>query len=838
MIRCQIVTALLFIGGCASLFAQPATNADGFPMPPGAIHRFGNRQARHPEGITGCSMSPDGKYLATVGSQAVVVWDTKTLNAKCTLPGGYYGGYGYGDRNANVRFFPDSKTLLVTVRPTDRTSISVNEKVELAQVWDVETGKKKFGLKGGWGFTFASWPVNDAKEIALLAGYRESATITYFDAKDGKEGRSVKMDFLNRGLWIAANGKTIAAQTDNMDGLIVLDTETGKEIDRVTGSRMVQAAFSPDGKTLIFHDDTGNVRVQDVQGKKELFTFKHPADKQRGPMLFSKDQQTLYFGGQNGQLFRWDLKHNKQLPDVGRHSTWTLSTIALSPDESILYSMGGDKIVKRWDLKTLQQLPVPDGYTTQTTVVPATDGKNLIVCDHAGTFDYWDLATGKHVKQLQPGTKGGFNCVAVSPDGRWFAGGRTQQDVQFWDLTTGNLAHTFGLVEKPDPKGSDHVQRIFFRPDGKVVYTTSGRTGITAWSVPDGKKLWRVEGIGPQAACDASGRWIAIGGGYKEPVQFTILDANTGDVVRRVDVTVDEVVDQLSVHYSPYVSDFTFIPGSSRLVTSHYDGAIRIWDPAVGQRVAQFAGIIPIGGQQCLACSPDGKWLGIGRGDRKISIWDLATGKEAMTIAGHDSSVRDIAFTRDGRGIIGNADLSPVLWSLKPLDKDLVTTDRASELLWEQLAMNDGAIPYRLVWSLAGDPKRAVELFKEKINPKDLSIERAQFDKWVADLESTQFRAREVAERGLTQAGLKVPVEWLRKALSEAKADESIARLRRVLTQREKPDPTEWRLSRAVQVLALAGTAETKALLKSWADAGGSGLSADAKAALERLTAK
>jgi WD40 repeat protein len=838
MICRHTVIASLLIGACSTMYGQPASTQDGFPMPPGAIHRFGNRQARHPEGITGCSISPDGKYLATLGSQSVVVWDTKSLNAKCTLSGSYFGGYGYADRSTGVRFLPDSKTLLVTVRPTDRTSIGVNEKVELAQVWDVETGKKKYGLKGGWGFTFASWPAKDGKEIALLAGYRDNATITFFDAKDGKELRSTRTEFMNRGLWIAANGKTIAVQTDNinMEGLTVRDTESGKEIDQVTGERMVQAALSPDGKLLLFHDQSGKVRVRDVQAKKELFTFNHPAEKQRGPMLFSKDQQTLYFGGQYGQLLRWDLKNNKRLPDVGQHSTWTLTAIALSPDESILYSMGGDKIVKRWDLKTGKQLPVPEGYTTQTAVVPAMDGKHLIVCDHAGTFDYWDIATGKHVKQLQPGTKGGFNCVAVSSDGRWFAGGRTQQDVQFWDLTTGKLASTFGLVEKPDPKGGDHVQRVFFRPDGKVLYTTSGKTGITAWSVPDAKKLWRVEGIGPHAACDSSGRWIAVGGGYKEPVQFTILDASTGDVVRRIDVVVDEFMDPLAIQYSPYVTDFAFIPGSSRLVTSHYEGTIRIWDPTTGQRAGQFAGVMPSGTQQCLACSPDGKWLGVGRGDRKISIWEVATGKEALTISGHDSNVRDIAFTRDGKGIVGNADLSPVLWSLSPTE--LLTTDRPIDTLWEQLATNDAPIAYRLVWSLAKDPRRAIEMFTQKIKPKELAVEREQFDKWVGDLENSQFRIREVAERNLIQAGLKVPVEWLRKAIADTKGDEAGARLRRVLTQREKPDPNEWRLGRAVQVLALADTDETKALLKSWADSVGSALSTDAKAAMERLNSR
>jgi hypothetical protein len=54
-----------------------------------------------------------------------------------------------------------------------------------------------------------------------------------------------------------------------------------------------------------------NFRVHDLDDKKEIQTFNHPAEGQMGPMRFSADRQTLYFGGQHGQLYRWDLKNNK-----------------------------------------------------------------------------------------------------------------------------------------------------------------------------------------------------------------------------------------------------------------------------------------------------------------------------------------------------------------------------------------------------------------------------------------------------------------------------------------------------------------------------------------------
>jgi RNA polymerase sigma factor (sigma-70 family) len=811
--------------------------SDGFPLPAGAVHRFGNRQLRHADGINASALSPDGNYLATVGGSSVVVWDLKTLTAKCRLTGSYFGTYAYGDKSAGLMFFPDSKSLLVTVRPTDRTSINVNETIELAQVWDIETGKVKFGIKGQWSWTSAAWLVEGGKQIALSSGYRERATIRYFDAKDGKEGQTVNTPLMNRGLWLAVDANRIGVPTESNDGMAVLDAKTGTELYSVSGSKIVQAALSKDGKTLIYHGDNGKVQIHDVDAKKELFAFDHPAAQQRGPMLFSADKQTLYFGGQHGQLYRWDLKNNKRLPDVGRHSTWTLTSIALSPDEQILYSMGNDKLVRRWDLKTGKELPLPDGYTTQTAVVPTRDGKNLIVVDHAGNIDYWDLSTGKHVKKLQGGRAGGLDCVAVSADGRWLAGGRTLQDVQLWNLAAGKLERFIPLVENPDTRGGDHVKRVAFSPDSKLVLSGSGKTGVTAWEVPSGKKVWNSPQAGPLLAYDPTGRWIACGTGgvFRDPpITFTILDPKTGETRRQLEVVAEEVQDQHAISYPPYLTDLAFLPDGSRLLTSHYDGTIRVWDLEIGKEVGRLKGNAY--GMSGLAVSPDGRWVGLGRADRKISIWELASGKEVLTLIGHDSGVRDVAFTRDGRGIIGNADLSPVLWSLAP--KDLPAVDGPADSLWEAMASDDGAKAFRLQWALVNNPKVAVKLLKEKVIPAELAADRPRFDKLVANLDNPQFRAREASERELLQAGSKIPVHWLRTALAAAKSDEQRARLARVLMQREKPDPGAWRLSRAVQVLELAGTDDARSLLKSWAAAEGSALALDAKAALERLAVR
>jgi hypothetical protein len=170
-----------------------------------------------------------------------------------------------------------------------------------------------------------------------------------------------------------------------------------------------------------------------------------------------------------------------------------------------------------------------------------------------------------------------------------------------------------------------------------------------------------------------------------------------------------------------------------------------------------------------------------------------------------------------------------MLWDLCP--KDLPKDGH-----WALLADADGAKAYKAQWALVKDPAASIKLLGEQVKPAELAVSRVQFDKWVADLDSPQFRVREAAEKALTTAGGNIPIGWLRKALANSKTDEPRSRMGRVLAVREKEsDPTAWRLSRAVQVLELIGSPEAKGLLKTWAAVEGSPLAEDAQAALGRL---
>lgn len=53
------------------------------------------------------------------------------------------------------------------------------------------------------------------------------------------------------------------------------------------------------------------------------------------------------------------------------------------------------------------------------------DGKHVLSASDDGTVRVWDVTTGKEVLKVSVTKPGGFFCVAVSPDGKLFAGGST-----------------------------------------------------------------------------------------------------------------------------------------------------------------------------------------------------------------------------------------------------------------------------------------------------------------------------------------------------------------------------------------------------------------------------
>jgi len=139
-------------------------------------------------------------------------------------------------------------------------------------------------------------------------------------------------------------------------------------------------------------------------------------------------------------------------------------------------------------------------------------------------------------------------------------------------------------------------------------------------------------------AFSGSGETLAAGG-------------KTG-LVKLWDVAGSKIKTTLRGHVRPLVC-LSFVGDDKTLASLSQDGVLKVWDVAAGRERSTFR-LQP--NVPCAAFAADGKTLAtaaaaanFGTASGKVHLWDVATGKLKATLAGHDISTYQLAFSADGK---------------------------------------------------------------------------------------------------------------------------------------------------------------------------------------------
>jgi RNA polymerase sigma factor (sigma-70 family) len=494
------------------------------------------------------------------------------------------------------------------------------------------------------------------------------------------------------------DGKILAA--GGYHGKIYLyDAATGRKLRQwdAFASEFPSLAFAPDGKTLA-SAGSRTIQIWDMATGKELHRFEVKVDrpvhdhylKKIAPLVFSHDGKSLAWVAADRSIRLWDAQTGKESAKLTGHQE-PIRCLAFSTDDRRLFSAGGNAVdigtVRIWQLpggKELRQFSLhrrqasaqpdplcfsPDGKALAVAVhewLPPKKGANAFLNAYAITF--MDLETGKENRKLeaQPGR---MKAASFSPDGKTLAAmqgvetivGNHHTDINnrllVWDIATGKLRWDAPAYAENLHQGPCH---LVFSPDGKKLAASATASSLHVWEVARGRE-------GPELAKAHDDKTDCV---VFSPDGRTLASGSADHTISLWDASSGKQRLRLYGHKGD-VSALAFSPDGKLLASASRfdDQTVRLWNLATGKELRQyFVPSVPEGNGTFLgvatwvAFMANGKILAAAGTDRKVRLWDVATGKELLNRVvrglplrskqGADAGtdfVQEVAYTPDGR---------------------------------------------------------------------------------------------------------------------------------------------------------------------------------------------
>ncbi|MEM7296737.1 MAG: High-affnity carbon uptake protein Hat/HatR [Bacteroidota bacterium] len=281
-------------------------------------------------------------------------------------------------------------------------------------------------------------------------------------------------------------------------------------------------------------------------------------------VIYADDGNRLYSAGSDGRILSWDLKNSDHSYRELVFNNQINRVVDISPDEKWLAVGSDDENILLYNLKgknaVQKTLSGHRGAVFDLVFLP--DNKGFISASGDKVIRRNDFNRNTELARVSSRVK----ALAISPDGRFLAGGSESGSVLLWDLTNENEETTIYVQQ------GSAVQSLAFSNDGKLLAFGNEEGRIVIWNMENSSRYGSLRGHG-SAVSDLefnADNSLLASSGYDGNSKLWVME-NLNDLPIKLDDHGQGAGSR------KWVFSVSFSPDGKAIMTGAGDGLIRFW---------------------------------------------------------------------------------------------------------------------------------------------------------------------------------------------------------------------------------------------------------------------